>query len=176
MALRGLEGLGEPGPDERGELPCAPPEEDEHAPPVGGAQDLAADEGRDDGGDAGDQHEGGEEAGHRHAVVQVAYDGLRDHYCGRAREALREAEGDEEFDVRGEGAQGGGEDVDDEADEERALRAPFVAHRSDDELAERHPGEAGGQRELDGGSGARSVRVTSGRAGRYMSIDSGAWR
>ncbi|MGC0425824.1 hypothetical protein RKD32_002179 [Streptomyces sp. SAI-195] len=125
-------------------------EDDEHAPPVRHAQDLPADERRDDRRDAGDQHQGGEEAGHGHAVVQVAYDGPGDDYPGGARESLDQPEGDEDFHGRRDGAQRGGDDVDGETGQQRTPAPPLVAHRADHDLAEGHAGQAGGERQLDG--------------------------
>ena len=64
-----------------------------------------------------------------------------------------EAEADEEFGGGGEGADGGGEDIDDHAEQQRSAASPLVAHGPDHDLAERHARQAGGEGELDGGRG-----------------------
>ena len=94
-ALRG-QGLAQEAPDDEGEQRADHGQDDEDAAPVGEAQDLAADHGRGDGRDTGDQHQGGEEAGHRDAVVQVADDGAGDHDPGRPGEPLEQPEADEQ--------------------------------------------------------------------------------
>lgn len=152
-ALR-REGLLQPAPDEEGERHPDGGEDNEDAAPVGDPEDLAADEGRDDRCHAGDQHQGGEEAGHRDAVVQIADHGPRDDDARRAGQPLQQAEGDEDFGVGGHGAQGGRQDVDHHAGQQRAPAAPLVAHRADDHLAQSHARQTGGEGELDGGGRA----------------------
>lgn len=150
----GRQGLVEPAPHQEGERHPDDGEDDEHTAPVGDPQDLAADERGDDRRRSGDQHQGGEEPGHRHAVVQIADHRPGDDDPGGTRQALQQAAADEEFGSGGERAQRGRQDVDHHAGQQRAAAAPLVAHRADDHLAQRHARQAGGQGELDGGGRA----------------------
>lgn len=144
----------EPALDDEGEQDPDDGEDGEDAAPVGDAEHLAADDGGDDRGDARDQHQGGEEAGHVQAVVEVADDGSGDDDARRPGQALEQPEADEQLGGGGEGADGGGQYVDHHAGEQRSAASPAVAQRPDDQLAEGHARQARGQGELDGGGGA----------------------
>ena len=76
-------------------------------------------------------------------------------------------------DARRQRAQQRGHGVGAHRRDQRQPAADAVAQRPDDQLAERQAGDARGQRELDLRRARAERRAISGKAGRYMSIDSG---
>ena len=69
--------------------------------------------------------------------------------------AWTEAKGGEGGDVPGEGAAGGGEGEEDEADVERGFAAEAVGERAVDQLADGEAEEVGGEGPLDVGDAGR---------------------
>jgi hypothetical protein len=111
-------------------------------------QQLAADQRREDRREAADEHEHGEHARGLDPLVQVAHDRPSDDDPGGAGQALDEAEGEQQPDGGGDGAQQRSRRVGSHAGEQGAPAPEGVADRPRDELTAGEPQHRGGDRQL----------------------------
>ena len=118
--------------------------------PAEAGHDGAADGGGEQGRDADHEEEHGEHAGALLGGEEVAHHGDGADLGDAAAEGLEEAQGDEGAEVGREGAADGGQDIDGQAEVERALAAEAVEKGTVEDLAEREADEVGGERQRDG--------------------------
>ena len=167
----GREGLGEPAPHghAEGEAECR--QDAEHRPPPGDTRDEATHGGREQGGDADDEHEAGDHPRGRTAREAVADDSHRGDSGGGVAHALDEAQRDEHADRGRQHAQQRRDDVQGDASQCRSAAAEAIGHRPHQELpngsAEQHPGDGQRDRSIGGselsgdGGQRRQVHVDS---------------
>ena len=138
--------------------------------PGGEAQDLGADDRRQDGSQPHDQDQAGEVARRRRSDVQVAHDRPGDDNARGAGESLHKAKADEDRRHRRGGAQERCQDVRGDADQQRAAPAETVAQGPGEDLPEREANEARGQCELDHRLARRQV-PSNRRKGGQVHVD-----
>ena len=106
--------------------------------------------GREDRAEPGHEHQRREQARGRRAGAHVAHHRARDHDPAGAGQPLHEAQPDQHAHARGARAQQRRQRVGQHRHDQRQAAAEPVAERPEQQLPEREPGDAGGQRELDG--------------------------